>query len=101
MLFDILFIADWKKVGEHRQLLADCNTARGNEGRIDYDYQVGQKVLVRNDGILRKAESRYLREPWLIMSVHMNGTIRVQCGKLNRLTMELTSRMSSNLNIVR
>jgi hypothetical protein len=50
MLFDIPFIADWKKIGEHRQLLTDCNTARENEGQIDYDYQVEQKVLVRNDG---------------------------------------------------
>ncbi len=31
MLFDIPFIADWKKIGEHRQLLTDCNTARENE----------------------------------------------------------------------
>ncbi len=80
MLFDIPFIADWKKIGEHRQLLTDRNTARENEGWIDYDYQVGQKVLVRNDGILCKAESRYQREPWLITSIHTNGTIRVQCG---------------------
>ncbi len=110
MLFDIPFIADWKKIGEHRQLLTDCNTAHENEGQIDYDYQVGQKVLVRNDGILRKAESRYLREPWLITSVHTNGTIRVQSGnksdrmnipRVNRLMMELTSRMSRNLIIVR
>ena len=36
MLFDIPFIADWKKIGEHRQLLTDCNTARENEGWIDY-----------------------------------------------------------------
>jgi hypothetical protein len=79
MLFDIPFIDDWKKVGEHRQLLTNCNKDRKNEGRIDYDYQVGQKVLVRNDGILRKAESRYLREPWLITPVHTNGIIRVQC----------------------
>jgi hypothetical protein len=78
MLFDIPFIADWKKIGEHRQLLTDRNTDRENKGQIDYDYQVGQKVLVRNDGILCKAESRYLREPWTIMSVHANGTIRVQ-----------------------
>ena len=41
MLFDIPFIADWKKIGERRQLLTDRNTARENEGRIDYDYQVG------------------------------------------------------------
>jgi hypothetical protein len=55
------------------------NTAQENEGRIDYDYQVGQKVLVLNKGILRKAESRYLKEPWTTTSVHTNGTIRVQC----------------------
>ncbi len=80
MLFNIPFIADWKKIGEHRQWLTDFNTAHENKGRIDYDYVVGQKVLVRNDGILRKAESRYLRDPWTITSVHTNGTIMVQCG---------------------
>jgi hypothetical protein len=57
MLFDILFIADWKKLGEHKQELTDCNTARENEGKIDYDYKVGQKILVRNEGKLRKAQS--------------------------------------------
>ena len=38
MLFDIPFIADWQKFGEHRQKLTDLNNARENEGRIDYDY---------------------------------------------------------------
>jgi hypothetical protein len=79
MLFDISFIADWKNIGEHRQGLTDLNTTQENKGRIDYDYQVGQKVLVRNDGILCKAESRYLKEPCTIKSVHTNETIRVQC----------------------
>ncbi len=79
MLFDIPFIADWKKIGEHRQLLTNCNTDHEHEGRIDNDYQVGQKVLVRNDGILHKAESRYHREPCTITSVHTNGRIRVHC----------------------
>ncbi len=63
MLFDIPFIADWKKIGEHRQLLANRNTDCENKSQIDYDCQVSQKVLVWNNGILRKAESRYLREP--------------------------------------
>jgi hypothetical protein len=80
MLFDIPFVADWKKIREHRQLLTNCNTDRENESRINYDYQVGQKVLVQNDGILRKAESRYLREPWTITLIRTNGTTRVQCG---------------------
>jgi hypothetical protein len=59
MLFDILFIADWQKIGEHRQKLTDLNNACENKGRIDYDYKVGQKVLLRKDGILHNAESRW------------------------------------------
>jgi hypothetical protein len=38
MLFDIPFIADWQKIGEHMQQLTDLNNARENKGRIDYDY---------------------------------------------------------------
>ncbi len=47
MLFDIPFIADWQKIGEHRQLLTDLNNAHDNKGRIDHDCKVGQKVLLR------------------------------------------------------
>ena len=47
MLSDIPFIADWQKIGEHRQKLTDLNSAHENKSRIDYDYKVGQKVLLR------------------------------------------------------
>ena len=80
MLFDVPFLADWSKIGEHRQLQADQNTRRENLTRTDWDYQPSDKVLLRKDGILRKAESRYESDPWTITSVHTNGTIRVQCG---------------------
>jgi len=30
------FIADWKKIGERRQLLTYCITSSKNEDRIDY-----------------------------------------------------------------
>jgi hypothetical protein len=86
MLFNILFIADWKTIGEHRQRLTDRNTDHKNEGRIDYDYKVGQKILVRNKGILHKAQSMWQKDPWTITTVHTNGTITVQRGnKLERL----------------
>ncbi len=58
MVFDIPFIADWQKIEEYRQRLTDRSNARENEGRIHYDYEVGQKVLLRKEGILRNAESR-------------------------------------------
>ncbi len=86
MLCDILFIADWKIIGEHRQRLSDLNTDLENEDRIDYDYKVGQKILVRNEGILRKAQSLWQKDPWTITTVHTNGTITIQRGnKLERL----------------
>jgi hypothetical protein len=66
---------------------------------IDYDYQVGLKVLVRNNGILRKAESRYLKEPWTITSVDTNGTIRVQCrNKSERMNILRIKLFEENLD---
>ncbi len=61
-------------------LLTDCNTAHENKGRIDYDYKIGQKILARNKGILRKAQSIWQKDPWTIMTVHMTGTIMIQPG---------------------
>ena len=86
MLFDIPFVADWKKIGDHRQSLTDRNNERENRQRIDYDYKVGDKVLIAKDGILRKSESKYGKDPWTIMTVHTNGTIRVQCGTKSERT---------------
>jgi hypothetical protein len=63
MLFDIPFIADWNKTGDYRERQTDLITARKNSKRIDDDYKVGDKVLVTQEGILRKAESPYSKEP--------------------------------------
>ena len=54
MLVNIPFIADWKKIGEHRQP-TNRNTDRENESRIDYDnkvvtkYSYGTMVFLRKD----------------------------------------------------
>jgi hypothetical protein len=79
MLFDIPFVADWRKIGEQRQSLTDRGNQRENAKQIDYDYKVGDKVLVINEGILRKAVSAYGKKPWTITTVHTNGTTRIQC----------------------
>ena len=47
---------------------------------MDYDYEVGGKILIVKDGIIRKAESPKQKEPWTITQVHTNGTIRVTRG---------------------
>ncbi len=79
MLFDIPFVADWHEIGGYRQSLTDRSNQCEDAWRIDYDYKVADKVLVMKEGILRKAESNYDTEPWTITTVHMNGTIRIQC----------------------
>jgi hypothetical protein len=99
MLFDIPFIVDWQKIGEHRQKLTDLNNAHENKGRIDYDYKVGQKVLVQKEGILCKSESIWHRKPWLITSVHTNGTITVQRGnKLELMNIQRVKPFVENLD---
>jgi hypothetical protein len=57
ILFDIPFIADWKQIGDYRQHQTDCSNKRKNNKPVDYDCKVGDKILIRKDGILCKAES--------------------------------------------
>ncbi len=57
MLFDIPFVADWHKIGDYRQRQTDRSNIRENNKCVDYDYKVGDKVLIHKDGILCKAES--------------------------------------------
>ena len=82
MLFNIPFIADWSKIGEFRRAQSKRNTDRENAQRSDFDYALGGLVLVRKDGILRKAETKWTG-PYTITAVHTNGTIRIQRGALS------------------
>ena len=82
MLFDIPFLADWCAIGKRRQKLVDRDTERKNNRRSDFDYAVGQKVTLKKDGILRKAEDKNTG-PWTVTQVHCNGTVRIQRGSVS------------------
>jgi len=98
MLFDILFVADWNKIGDYRPRQTDCSNTGENSKRVDYDYKVGDKVLIHKDGILRKAESIWRKEPWTITKIHTNGMIRIQCGtKSERINIQRVSPFSEEL----
>jgi hypothetical protein len=51
MLFDIPLVADWHKIGGQRQSLTNRGNQHKNAKRIDYNYKVGDKVLLINEGI--------------------------------------------------
>ncbi len=48
ILFDIPFVADWRKIREQRQSLTNCGNQPKNAKWIDYHYKVRDKVLVIN-----------------------------------------------------
>ncbi len=79
MLFDIPFIADWKIIGELKQRQTDLNTARKNEGRIDYDYKIGQKNTCTERRYTPQSTVHTAKRPMDNYAVHTNGTIMVQC----------------------
>ena len=49
---------------------------------LDHDYAVGDNILIVKDGILRKAEDKYIG-PFQIIQVYTNGTVRNQCGNIS------------------
>jgi hypothetical protein len=46
MLFDIPFVADWHKIGEHTQSLTNHGNQCKNAWCIDYDYKGRDRILV-------------------------------------------------------
>ncbi len=97
ILFNIPFLADWNKIGEYRQYQKDQNTEWENCSCHDWDYKVGDLVLLIKGGILHKGESKYDSDPWTITSVHTNGIIRIQCRtKLERLNIRRVTPFFNN-----
>ena len=47
MLFDIPYLAGWMEIGKRRQFLVDQDCEKKNSRRIDFDYTMGQKVLLK------------------------------------------------------
>ena len=74
MLFDIPLVADWKQIEDYRQIQTDSSNECENKKCVNYNYKVGEKILIRKEGILCKAESRWIKQPWTITTVHINRT---------------------------
>ena len=82
MLFDIPYLVDWNKIGNRRQAQIDRDALRKNREWVDFDYEVGQKCLLRKDGNLRKSETES-EGPYLITQIYTNGNIRIQRGRIS------------------
>ena len=82
MLFDILYLVDWTKIGDRRQAHINRDALRNNKERVDFDYEVGGKCLLRKEGTLCKSETGY-EGPYLITQIYTNGNVRIQWGRIS------------------
>ena len=56
MMFNLTSLVNWKELSIKKQRDIDKSNLRENRRRIDYDYEVGQKIYIKNDGINRKLD---------------------------------------------
>ena len=77
-----IYIADWSAIGRRRQEQVNDTNRRENKHRLSHDYVIGDKILIKYDGIIRKAQDKY-EGPFTITQVHCNGTVRIQRGSVS------------------
>jgi len=78
MIFDMLFTPDWDKIRERKRAQVLKDNKRENSKRKDYNFKIGDKVLLKRDylKILRKSERRN-QGPYTVIGVHENGTLSI------------------------
>jgi hypothetical protein len=82
MMFNLTSLVNWKELSIKKQRDVDKANLRENRKRIDYDYEVGQKIYIKNDGVNRKLDCPK-QGPFEITEVFTNGTVRIQRQNVN------------------
>jgi hypothetical protein len=77
MILNIAYYADWAAITAKKQKQLDKDNEYQNKQRIAHDYKVGEKVLIKPDGVQRKYEWQY-EGPYIITETHTNGTVTIQ-----------------------
>ena len=77
MIFNIAHYADWAALTIKKQKQIEMDTERHNKNRITHDYEVGEKVLIKQERVHRKYEWEY-EGPYSITQIYTNGTVRIQ-----------------------
>ena len=75
MFFDLPIVADLLSIRDERQGMIDENLRRQNAKRREYNYQVGEPVLLKSDNP-NKLEPK-AHGPYPILQTHTNGTVTI------------------------
>ena len=74
---------NWKQIIDDKQITVNKENIKENSTRRDFDYKVGDKILILNKNQFKgKLEPTVLSEgPWPIKQVHTNGTVSILRNK--------------------
>ncbi len=85
LIFQQKVLIDWERLKTVRLKDAIDNNKKENKKRLDHEYKVSDKVLLvlknyelRNNPKI--SPSTYARDPFTIIEVIANGTVKIQCG---------------------
>jgi len=80
------FEANWKVIRDRKQARIDYNNKRENAKRIAHEYNVNDKVMLRDkapDEVDNKFGSPEWEGPYRIVTINkQNGTVRLQNGSV-------------------
>lgn len=77
-ILNVKFSVDWNKIRQRKQALIEMNNQRENAKRMKYTYEVGHKVLTKNDNHQKYGGPEY-EGPYVILAVNNDyGTVRLQ-----------------------
>ena len=76
MFLDVPLLANLEAIRNRRQQLIDHNLIRLNKIRIDHNYSIGDRVMVKTYDPI-KLEERF-HGPYPITTVYTNGTVKLQ-----------------------
>ena len=82
MMLPVAIQANWARIRQKRQDEIVRNNNRENRNRVPHEYHVGNNVLLRKEGILRKLASPR-NGPYEITRVYNNGTVQIQRGPVS------------------
>jgi len=82
MIFPIQHLADWQEIKNRKQSMIDKHNERENAKRVDYDYKVGDQVLIYTPDPNKMEQPR--EGPYPVLQVHTNGTVTIQKGTVTQ-----------------
>ena len=83
MIFPLQQEVEWNIIRQRKQNMIDKNKEAENNRRIDYDYAIGDLVLLTSTNIQRKLDS-HKKGPFMIEKIHTNGTVSIRRGAVTQ-----------------